>query len=205
MARPVKTIFKPDNPEKYTGNYPIVARSSWELELMKVCDNHPDVIAWASEPVKIPYKNPTRERSQSIYIPDFLITTLKNGEQKTTLYEVKPMHEALNEHTRNDKDAVTKMKNDAKWSAAAAWCMRRGIDFKVLTEAQMFHGYDNVKAVRPNVPAQVKKLTPKAPSRAAGRMKKALTKKIPRLSKATVTAKVRKSPKSRKSKKAKKS
>ena len=207
MPRAVKGIFKPQNPEKYTGDYPIIYRSSWEHEFMIYCDNHPGVVEWASEPVSIPYKDPSRERSQNLYVPDFLVTFVDKDKQLTSkLIEIKPMAEALTEHARTKKDAVVKMKNDAKWAAAQAWAMRRGIDFQVMHEGDMFHGHSNREPrknpIRPVVPAQVKKLMPKKPG------KKSTAKVLRSLSrrrKATVTGAVKKARKARKVGKSKKS
>ena len=108
MARGTKTQFKPQNPEKYNGTYPIIARSSWELEFMNYCDMHPDVLQWSSEPVKIPYSNPVKDhKSQSIYIPDFLVTFLTKDKQTVTkLIEIKPLHEADQGYARNTMDTV---------------------------------------------------------------------------------------------------
>ncbi len=167
MARGIRTKFTPTNPEKYDGAFPIVAKSSWELEFMRYCDNHPDVLKWAYEPVKIPYNNPIKaNKTQSIYLPDFLITVIqKGGNTITKLIEIKPLHEADQGFVRNSNDSVTKMQNDAKWAAAQAWAMRRGIEFDVMTEADLFAGGANKKArsnpVRAAIPATVKDLKPK--------------------------------------------
>ncbi len=208
MSRPVKGMFKPQNPEKYTGEYPIIYRSSWEHEFMVYCDNHPDVVEWASEPVSIPYKDPTRERTQSLYVPDFLVTIInKSKETVTKLIEIKPMAEALTEHAKTKKDAVVKMKNDAKWAAAQAWAMRRGIDFQVMHEGDMFHGHANrptrKNPIRPVVPQQVKKLTPKRPSsRSAAKALKRLSRNgKPSPSKVKSAVKAAKSKKIRKARK----
>ena len=209
MAIPVKGIFQPQNPEKYTGEYPIIYRSSWEHEFMTYCDNHPDVVEWASEPVKIPYKDPTRERTQSLYVPDFLVTIVTGQQQnrqiKKKLIEIKPMSEALTEHARTKKDAMVKMKNDAKWGAAQAWAMRRGIEFHVMTEGDMFHGHANRQPrknpIRAAVPHQVKKITPKKAKKPAAKVFKALS----RGKKAISSASVRKAAKAAKTRKVKKS
>ena len=209
MSRPVKGIFTPQNKEKYTGTYPIIYRSSWEHEFMVYCDQHPDVVEWASEPVSIPYKDPTKDikKNQSLYVPDFLVTVItKNKERRTKLIEIKPMAEALTEHARTTKDAVVKMKNDAKWGAAQAWAMRRGIEFQVMHEGDMFHGHANraprKNPIRPAIPHQVKKLKPKKPaSRGAGRALKSLSRKRKTIStsKAKKAAKVARTRKARKS------
>ena len=62
--------FTPKNPEKYIGTYPISYRSSWELVFMNKCDTHPNIKQWASESIKIPYRNPLTKK-HTYYIPDF--------------------------------------------------------------------------------------------------------------------------------------
>lgn len=170
MSRPVKRTFTPKNPNKYNGTYPIIARSSWEWEFCTYCDLHPDVMQWSSESVKIPYGNPLNGQ-QSIYIPDFLVTyTSKGGNQPVTkLIEIKPLHEATESHARNSNDVAIRVKNEAKWGAATQWAMRRGIEFLVLTEAELFNNHSNRKGRSAPIKAvgkeQVKALKPKAPKR----------------------------------------
>lgn len=140
-----KSIFIPTNKQKYTGKYPIISRSSWEQEFMKYCDLHPDIVEWASEPVKIPYPDPL-SGNQKIYVPDFLVTFLtKGGETRTKLVEIKPLHEATESHARNSVDVAVRTKNEAKWGAATQWAMRRGIEFIVWTEANLFNNHKNRK------------------------------------------------------------
>lgn len=170
--RAVKSLFTPINPSKYTGNYPIIAKSSWEAEFMKFCDNSPGVLTWAYEPVSIPYSNPLAEenKKQNIYKPDFLITFIHaDGSTKTKLIEIKPMHEAYAAHARNNTDALIRIKNEAKWGAAHQWAMRRGIEFDFMTEADMFSGHSNRNGRKHPVKAKfqgkelIKKTTPKNP------------------------------------------
>ena len=169
MARSAtKGIFTPETPSKYTGEYPIIYRSSWELEFMRYCDLHPDVMEWASEPVKIPYKNPLNGK-QTVYIPDFLVTYKKAGGSKSTkLIEIKPMHEAMESHARNGQDVAIRSKNEAKWGAATQWAGRRGVDFIVLTEAELFNNHANRTGrkhpVRAVAKEQIKKANPSKPN-----------------------------------------
>jgi len=146
MARSTnRGIFTPQFPSKYTGEYPIIYRSSWELEFMRYCDLHPEVMQWASEPQKIPYKNPLNGK-QTVYVPDFLVTYMSSGGGKNTkLIEIKPMHEASAAHARSSQDVALRTKNEAKWGAATQWAMRRGIDFLVLTEAELYSNHSNRK------------------------------------------------------------
>lgn len=145
MGRPKPVEFKPKHPEKYKGTYPITMRSSWEVLFAKKCDLMDDVVEWASEPVKIPYTDPTRltknnAPKQSIYIPDFLITVKDSkGRLHTSLVEIKPKHESGLKEAKNLAENVSITRNQAKWAAAAWWCQRRGITFKVLTEDNLFN------------------------------------------------------------------
>lgn len=117
---------------------------------MKFCDENPSVLEWASEPTfggnkGIPYRDPLTG-DQKIYIPDFLIKYIDaGGREQIKLIEIKPMHEAIFEYCRNPSDEAVYHRNVAKWTAARSWCERRGIEFMVLTEQQLFGGYDNKK------------------------------------------------------------
>lgn len=216
--RTSKGLFNPQNPSKYTGDYPIVFRSSWELEFMRYCDQHPDVMEWASEPVKIPYANPLKRDAQgnaqqTIYIPDFLVTYKKGGGQKSTkLIEIKPLHEASEAHARNGKDVAIRARNEAKWGAATQWAGRRGIDFLVLTEAELYANHANrkgranpikavgkeqIKAPNPKRPRKVSKQTAKNLG-TASRSTRANQKSRISSSKAAKTGKVRKASRIRK-------
>ena len=46
------------NLAKYAGNNSPTYRSSWEFTFMMFCDNNPSIVQWASEPLRIPYRNP---------------------------------------------------------------------------------------------------------------------------------------------------
>ena len=50
--------FEMKNPQKYIGTSAPLARSSWEFVFMKMLDEHQGVQNWASESIKIPYRNP---------------------------------------------------------------------------------------------------------------------------------------------------
>jgi hypothetical protein len=123
---------------------------------------------WASEPQKIPYKNPLNGK-QTVYVPDFLVTYMKAGGGKSVkLIEIKPMHEAMEAHARNSQDVVLRKKNEAKWGAATQWAMRRGIDFLVLTESELFSNHANRKGRRHPIKA-VGKEQVKAPNPSGAR------------------------------------
>ena len=138
MAAFSQDFFTPKNPEKIIGKAKIYYRSSWELKVMRLLDQHPDVIQWASESVSIPYTNPLTGK-KTVYIPDFLVLYKgKNGKNRAELIEVKPAAQALKENANNNKNKAALMLNTAKWAAAMAWCKKNGVEFTVLTENDIF-------------------------------------------------------------------
>jgi hypothetical protein len=182
MARPIKTLFTPQHPEKYVGTYPIVSRRRWETEFMNVCDQRDQVLEWSSEGQQIPYHDPLTGR-QKVYVPDFLVVMIDRDTKQVIkkLIEVKPMHEQLTEFARNTQDAAIQARNRAKWGAAIAWCMRRGITFEVMNERQMFHGANlmkpRVNPVAEYAPGLTKKKKVAKPKSRLAAIKKRQTKK----------------------------
>lgn len=134
-----KDTYKVKNPEKYLGNRAPVYRSSWELTFMMFCDNNPSIQQWASEAVKIPYRDPLTGK-QTVYVPDFLITYVdKNMKQHGELIEIKPAKQSIRERVgKNPYDQAQYVKNMAKWEAATAWARNHGLKFRVLNEHDIY-------------------------------------------------------------------
>ena len=65
-------IYEVRNPRKYVGKHRPKYRSGWELKFMRMCDSHPNILAWASESHRIPYRNPVTGKNTN-YVPDFFI------------------------------------------------------------------------------------------------------------------------------------
>jgi hypothetical protein len=107
---------------------------------MKFCDEHPSVSQWASEAIRIPYRNPLTGK-QTIYVPDFFIVYAdKGGKQRVELIEVKPKNQAVKEKLgRNRANQAHWVVNQAKWEAARAWCKQKKIFFRIVTEDDIFH------------------------------------------------------------------
>lgn len=130
--------FVPTNPDKYVGNGPITYRSAWELTFMNLCDQHPYVLQWASESIKIPYQDPFTGKTRN-YIPDFLILYVDaQGNKHAELIEIKPLSQSIPEAARSKKDQEALILNEAKWQAAYAWCRANGAKFRVMTENQLY-------------------------------------------------------------------
>jgi hypothetical protein len=126
------------NPEKYVGKGTPKYRSGWELTFMRFCDNHPSVVSWASECVRIPYKNPFTGRD-TFYVPDFLVTYQINGVNRAELIEIKPKAQAVMELARSQQEKMAVALNMCKWQAAQIWCKRMGATFRILTEEDIYN------------------------------------------------------------------
>lgn len=132
-------FYKVQNPEKYVGSRDPFYRSSWELTFMKFCDFNPSVQQWASEPVKIPYRDPLTGK-HTVYVPDFLINYIdRNMKTHVEMVEIKPMNQMLKEKVgKNPYNQAQYVKNMAKWEAASAWCGNQGINFRIINESDIF-------------------------------------------------------------------
>lgn len=132
-------MYQPQNPDKYVGGAMPFARSSWETAFMRFCDSHPNILKWASENVKIPYRHPMTGKITN-YVPDFMVQYQdKNGKTRVELIEIKPKSQTVIENARGKGDKIQTMVNAAKWTAAQEWCKAKGIHFKVITEDQIFN------------------------------------------------------------------
>jgi TnsA endonuclease N terminal len=139
MSKYAQGKFQLLNPQKYVGNKTPTYRSSWEYVFMQFCDNNPSIIQWASEAVRINYRNPLTGKN-TIYVPDFLITYQDaGGAQRAEVVEIKPKKETTLEGARNVRDQAAAILNLAKWEAARAWCKAHGLTFRVVTEDMIFH------------------------------------------------------------------
>ena len=140
MARFAQGKFTLKNPDKYAGNKTPTYRSSWEFAFMRFCDEHASVTQWASEAIKIPYRNPLTGKN-TIYVPDFFIVYGdKVGKKRVELIEVKPANQTLREKVgRSKHNQAHYVINQAKWQAARAWCSQKNIFFRIINEQDMFH------------------------------------------------------------------
>jgi hypothetical protein len=138
MSRFQQGTFTPKNADKYVGKKLPYYRSSWELRFCMVCDQHPNIIQWASEPVQIPYYNPVTLK-MSFYIPDFIIYYVdKNNNKKAEMIEIKPIQQASLKEAKTKKDKIALIVNMAKWKAAKAFCTKQGMVFRIMTRDQIF-------------------------------------------------------------------
>lgn len=138
MAKYSSGIFKPKNPQKYVGKGAIQYRSSWERVLMQVCDQHPNILQWASESIQIPYLDPNTLKWR-MYIPDFFIIYIdRDGKKHGDIIEIKPMSQTLEAAAKSKSDRAALIINTAKWRSAVTWCNQQGLVFRIMTENEIF-------------------------------------------------------------------
>jgi hypothetical protein len=140
MAKFAQGRFDMKNPDKYVGKKTPLARSSWEFVFMRMLDENPGVLNWASESIQIPYQDPLTGR-YTIYVPDFfMVYADKSGKKHAEVIEVKPASQTFREQVGKSKyNQEQYVKNLAKWEAATVWCKQQGLVFRVVNEGDIFH------------------------------------------------------------------
>jgi hypothetical protein len=144
MGNWAQGIYSPKNPAKYIGNHNPKYRSGWELTFMTFCDTHKNVLYWASEALRIPYKHPLTGKP-TIYVPDFFVVyENKYGKQIAEVVEIKPKKQSLIESkAASARDRAVVAINHAKWAAAMAYCKSQGYTVRVVTEDDLFYNGRN--------------------------------------------------------------
>jgi hypothetical protein len=140
MGKFANGFYQVLNPDKYVGNTKPRYRSGWEFTFMTFCDNNANVIKWASEAMRIPYKHPLTGK-QTIYVPDFfVIYQNKHGQRMAEVVEIKPKKQSLIESkVASARDRAVVAVNHAKWQAANVYCKAQGLTFRVITEDDLFY------------------------------------------------------------------
>jgi hypothetical protein len=139
MAKYAQGQFQIQNPEKYVGKGLPKYRSSWEFAVMSMCDNNPSIVQWASEALHVNYRNPFTGKN-TIYVPDFFVMFQDaNGATHGELWEIKPSKEtSLEEAGRSPRAQAAAILNMAKWEAARAYCRAQNLNFRIITEHDLW-------------------------------------------------------------------
>ena len=133
-----KSRFSPKNVSKYVGDATkINCRSLWERNICKFCDENANITKWTFEEIAIPYFSPIDQKMHN-YFPDFLIEFEQRGTKKTWMVEVKPLKQTYLKENASKKEKLTWIINQAKWKAASNYCNKHGMEFKVITEKEIF-------------------------------------------------------------------
>jgi len=142
-----KGFYKIKNLHKYRGDpKECIFRSLWERKFMKYCDTNESVLEWSSEEYKIPYVSPLDNRWHRYFVDFWVKVKKKDNTIKNYLIEIKPYKQTkkpvinnLKKITLTEKRKIlTFSVNIKKWRAAKKYCERRGWDFLLLTEKNLF-------------------------------------------------------------------
>jgi hypothetical protein len=138
MSKFAQGVYRVTNPRKYVGKREPRYRSGWELAFMRFCDTNDNILQWASESIVIPYRHPLTGKMTN-YVPDFLITyRTKDNRMCAEVIEIKPKKQSVIESKASARDRAVVAVNYSKWDAATKWCRRQGLQFRVITEDDIF-------------------------------------------------------------------
>jgi len=138
MSKFAQGVYRVTNPLKYVGKREPRYRSGWELAFMRFCDTNDHILQWASESIVIPYRHPLTGRMTN-YVPDFLITyRTRDNRMCAEVIEIKPKKQSVLESKASARDRAVVAVNYSKWDAATKWCRRQGLQFRVITEDDIF-------------------------------------------------------------------
>jgi hypothetical protein len=140
MSKYAQGVYQVKNPEKYVGRSTPRYRSSWEFTFFTFCDNHPNVLQWASECVRIPYRNPLTGKNTT-YVPDiFIVYQDKDGKNHAELIEIKPLNQTHVSEAKSRRDVAAAAVNMAKFAAARQWASANNIQFRIVTKSEIYSG-----------------------------------------------------------------
>lgn len=138
MAKFAQGAYTVKNSAKYVGRGAPRYRSSWEWAFMNFCDTNENIIQWASEPVRIPYRHPLTGK-HTTYVPDFIVTYRgPNNTTRAELIEIKPKSQSMIEDKMKSRDRAIVAINYAKWHHASLWAKANGLVFRIITEDDIF-------------------------------------------------------------------
>jgi hypothetical protein len=138
MSKFAQGVYKVTNPLKYVGKREPRYRSGWELAFMRFLDTNDHILQWASESIVIPYRHPLTGKMTN-YVPDFLITyRTRDNRMCAEVIEIKPKKQSVLESKASARDRAVVAINYSKWDAATKWCRRQGLQFRVITEDDIF-------------------------------------------------------------------
>jgi hypothetical protein len=135
--------YKLNNPSKYIGNPDnITYRSSWELRVHTFLDNNPNILKWASEEIPIKYLHPADNKIHT-YWPDYYVEYVNSKSMLIReIIEVKPSKDGKISKSKNPRtkaiETMTYVTNMAKWEHAKKFCEAHKLQFRILTEKELF-------------------------------------------------------------------
>jgi hypothetical protein len=139
-------VFKPLNPTKYSGTYPIIYRSGLELRYFRFLDKNPKILQWSSESIIVPYTNPLTGRVHRYFVDNMAMMRDEKGNIVKYLIEIKPYSKLTPPPASNKRKPQNTImlqreyiQNKAKWTAASQWSEKHGYRFIILTEKHLIN------------------------------------------------------------------
>lgn len=135
-------VFVPKNKKKFIGERAIY-RSGLELKFFRFCDHSKNVVKWGSENIIIPYRNPLDDRLHKYYVDNYVVIN-EDDQLKKYCIEIKPYSQTKKPQTKYKKkshliyESKQYITNVAKWKAAREFCKKRGYEFLIITEKELF-------------------------------------------------------------------
>lgn len=143
------------NPEKYinsnqslTEGKGVRYRSSWEERFFLFADFNRSVKKWSSEPFPIPYFNDYDQKMHRYFVDLYMEYIDKEGVTRRCLVEIKPLKETIPPKPPRKKTAKSALSferamkayvtNQCKWRAAEEFCKKNGLEFRIITEEELF-------------------------------------------------------------------
>ena len=141
-------VYEVQNKEKYCCHKKPVYRSSYEKRLFYYLDHNETVLEWCSECVVIPYFYSVDQKVHKYYVDAYAKIETNTGIKKF-LIEVKPLKQTqppLKPKNRSKKrtdrylyEQQTYVRNIDKWKAASDFCKKKGFEFKIVTEKDLWN------------------------------------------------------------------
>lgn len=124
------------------------ARSSWETRMFNWCDLNDNITSWGSECFGIEYILP--DKTTHTYYPDLYFEAIDvQGNSRKILAEVKPSFQTeppkppKNKNSRSmakyQQEAKNFIVNAHKWKFAHMWAEDRDMEFRLITEEELFN------------------------------------------------------------------
>ena len=137
----IQGIYTPINKNKYMGSANPVYRSALERDFFLFFDKNPNVTAWVSEGIVVPYYNDVDHKVHNYYVDLIAAIKQKDGTVQKYLIELKPFLQTQPPKQSDRKKRSTVLyehlmyhKNQCKWKAASDYAAKKGMKFIVLTE-----------------------------------------------------------------------
>lgn len=119
-------------------------RSSWERIAFIYCDTEPNIIAWSSEGLAIPYISPKDGEQHKYYVDLIIWARAPDGTIVKSLVEIKPKKQttppkktARKRQLTFDREMLVYLINKAKWDYGRLFAKNNNFNFVIWTEDEL--------------------------------------------------------------------